>query len=26
MAYSIGLDKLFTLEEHKELIKILSVT
>jgi len=26
MAYSLGLNKLFTLEEYKELIKILSVT
>jgi hypothetical protein len=26
MAYSIGLNKLFTLEEYKELIKILSFT
>ena len=26
MAYSMGLNKLFTLEEYKELVKILSIT
>jgi hypothetical protein len=26
MAYGMGLNKLFTLEEYKELIKILSIT